>query len=140
MNKALSELMVEEVKHYYRHQHLPMPELIVPVPQHVKRQWRRGFNPAIVLANALGQSLAVPIFKGVKRVSAAPEQKTLDRRSRLKNLRNSFKVTLPLQGEHVVIVDDVMTTGATANTLAKALKAAGAGQVSVWVLARTPKS
>jgi ComF family protein len=137
--KALSELFAKAIRHHYRQQHLPLPDLIAPVPQHWKSQWQRSFNHAIIFSHEISQQLSIPIFKALKRVRATPPQKALDKKARLANLQQSFHITDSLNGEHIAIVDDVMTTGATANTLAQALKAAGAGKVTIWVLARTPK-
>lgn len=137
--KALSLLFSKQVKNYYVQQHLPLPDLITPVPQHWKKQWARSFNQAAFFSTDLSKQLSIPIFNDVKRIKTPPEQKNLDRKTRIKNLQNNFMVTSPLNGEDIAIIDDVMTTGATANALANALKEAGAGKVSVWVLARTPK-
>ena len=76
----------------------------------------------------------------LSKVRATSPQPGLGRRARLANLRDAFRCNARLAGEHVAIVDDVMTTGATADTLARVLKAAGAGRVSVWAIARTPGS
>jgi ComF family protein len=137
--KSLSELFSKAVLNHYRQQHLPLPDMIAPVPLHWTSQWQRGFNHAIEFTHGISLALSIPTFKALKRVRATPPQKGLDKKARLANLQQSFSITARLNGEHIAIVDDVMTTGATANTLAHALKAAGAGKVSIWVLARTPK-
>jgi ComF family protein len=138
--KALSDLFAKKIQDYYLQQHLPFPDLIVPVPLHWKKQWQRGFNHSIFLADNLSRALSIPVFKDSRRTQQAPEQKALKRTARLNNIKHSFTVTSSLDGEHVVIVDDVMTTGATVNALAKTLKQAGASYVSVWVVARTAKT
>ena len=71
--------------------------------------------------------------------SCRDAQKTLNRKQRLQNLKHCFAVKKPLNGEHIAIVDDVVTTGATANAIAETLKQAGAGKVGIWAIARTPR-
>ncbi len=82
--------------------------------------------------------MGIAQFDQSRRVKGTKPQKALSKKERIKSLRNSFLVTKPLNGKSIVIVDDVMTTGATVNSLATELKRAGAGSISVWVLARTP--
>jgi ComF family protein len=117
---------------------MPLPTLITPVPLHWRNQWSRGFNQSAFFSHALSKYLDIKHFEYSRRIKWTKPQKALSQKERIKSLRNSFLVTKPLNGESIVIVDDVMTTGATVNTLAKELKRAGAGEVSVWVLARTP--
>jgi ComF family protein len=137
--KALSDVFTKQIQDHYVQQHIPLPDLIVAVPQHWKKQWARGFNPAAFFADTISRQLSIPIFTDVKRTKAVAEQKNLSRHARIKNLQRGFTITSQLQGENVAIIDDVMTTGSTANALAQALKKAGAKQVTIWALARTPK-
>jgi predicted amidophosphoribosyltransferase len=74
--------------------------------------------------------------QGLQRVRATPTQTGLDRRARLKNLRDAFAVTLDVDGAHVALVDDVITTGATTAACAEVLLASGAATVDVWAVAR----
>ena len=83
-------------------------------------------------------SINVPKRTFQAKVRDTPPQPGLGRRQRLANLRAAFRCELRLSGGHVAIVDDVMTTGATAHALSKLLKANGASRVSVWAIARTP--
>lgn len=113
------------------------PDLLVPVPLHVSRLRTRGYNQAVELARPLSRRLCVSMdHRLVTRTRATAPQQDLNRRERARNLRNAFAVHGDLGGRQVAIVDDVMTSGATVASLAKALKRAGAGRVSVWVLAR----
>lgn len=116
----------------------PRPDVIVPCPIHSRRYRSRGFNQAAVIAWKLGEGLGIPVdYRLCSRPRAMPSQTGLDRAARLKNLKDAFLI----HGKpppRVAIVDDVITTGATAEQLAKAFKAAGAKDVSVWALARTP--
>lgn len=112
------------------------PSLLVPVPLHPTRQTIRGFNQAAELARPLAARLGLSLAPGaVVRVRATAEQSTLAARERRRNLHGAFAVvgTLPA---HVAIIDDVVTTGATAAALADALHAAGVAQVTLIAAAR----
>lgn len=116
----------------------PHPDLLVPVPLHFLRRWKRAYNQAELIAHELQRQCGIPLnSKVLKRVQATAAQSGLDRKARLKNLRNAFRC-LPLDGAHVALIDDVLTTGATLQECARALKKAGARKVSVWVVARVP--
>ncbi len=114
----------------------PMPEvdLIVPMPLHPKRLAERGFNQALEIARHLGRPIAP---RGVLRVKDTLPQTELPYEERAKNVRGAFLCKLDLSGASVAVVDDVMTTGATLNELARALKRAGAARVENFVIART---
>lgn len=116
-----------------------LPDLIVPVPLHRSRMRQRGFNQAGLLAKHVSARLDVPWRADVlrKRRESA-DQHRLDRRQRLRNLTDCFDCRPLPAGCQVALVDDVVTTGATAWAAALALRRAGAGQVRVWALARTP--
>lgn len=121
-----------------------MPDLVVPMPLHWRRRWRRGFNQAQELVSELRRhpafaTLALDISLA-RRTRATAVQRELGLVERQRNLRGAFRITRAIDGQSVAIVDDVLTTGASANALAQALKAAGAGQVSVWCCARTPQA
>jgi ComF family protein len=118
---------------------LPRPDLLVAPPLAPERLRERGFNQSVALAAALGRELGVrqDITSLRRRRSTAP-QAGLGRRARQANLRGAFACRGTFEGKHVAIVDDVMTTGATAHTLARVLKAAGAERVSAWAVARAP--
>jgi ComF family protein len=119
---------------------LPEGAVIVPVPSHRWRLWRRGFNQAALLARQLarqgGHGLAVD---ALERVKPTPLTKGLTRRQRQKNVAGAFRVARPdvVRGQHVVLVDDVMTTGATVSACAAKLKRAGARHVEVLTFAKT---
>ncbi|WP_317931125.1 ComF family protein [Halioxenophilus sp. WMMB6] len=118
---------------------LPWPEwdALVPVPLHWRKLWRRGFNQAQSLAQALHPPQPLPILRA-RRTRATPAQQQLNRRQRLANLRGSFVIDQPVTGLRLLLVDDVVTTGATANSLAQTLLKAGASRVDLLALARTP--
>jgi ComF family protein len=114
-------------------------DLIVPVPLHPLKQREREFNQAGRLAMRLAGALKIPLNqKLLRRVNPTATQTRLTRQQRAANMRGAF-ATRPggrLNGERVVLVDDVFTTGATTSACAKALFAAGAGDVCVWTVAR----
>jgi ComF family protein len=133
--KLLSSLLLERLRKGAE----ARPELIAPVPLHWRRQLLRGFNQATFIAGSLASQLDIPLLAVARRSQATPKQQQLDRRRRLGNLRGAFSVNRELvAGRHVAIVDDVVTTGATAQALSLALKRAGAARVDVWAIARTP--
>jgi len=113
---------------------MPEVDLIVPMPLHPKRLAERGFNQALEIARHLGRPIAP---RGVLRVKHTPPQTDLPYEKRAKNVRGAFLCKLDLSGASVAVLDDVMTTGATLNELARALKRAGATRVDNLVIART---
>ncbi|AFU99179.1 ComF family protein [Simiduia agarivorans] len=115
------------------------PQALIPVPIHSRRLIGRGFHQTHQLARYIGKALGIPIDMTLlsKRVSGHAQQ-GLDRKERLRNLRGTFACDGNPTGLHLSLVDDVLTTGATANTLAELLRQRGAARVDVWVLARTP--
>jgi len=113
------------------------PDCIVPMPLGRKRLAERGFNQAALLATALGKSLAIPVrLQDLLRVRDTAPQSGLSRDARLKNVRGAFSGSESVEGLHIALVDDVMTTGATLSEAARALKKAGAARVEAWVVAR----
>ena len=116
-----------------------MPTAIVPMPLTRQRRRQRGFNQAELLAAAVGRALGLRQHKKcLVRVRNAPPQRSLSRTARLRNLRGAFAVRRPLPSERLALLDDVATTGATARAATEALLAAGAQEVHVWVVAKTP--
>jgi ComF family protein len=110
-------------------------DLVVPVPLSAERVRRRGYNQAAEIARHLpGGKLEVTLCE---RTRDAPPQMELPYDARQRNVRGAFRCRGPLQGATVAVVDDVMTTGATLDEFARTLKAAGAGRVVNWVVART---
>ncbi|KAF1715611.1 amidophosphoribosyltransferase [Pseudoxanthomonas yeongjuensis] len=119
---------------------LPRPAALVPVPLHGTRLGRRGYDQALELAAPLARSLRIPLLADVLlRTRATAPQSELDAGARQRNLRRAFAVRAdaPLPG-HVALVDDVMTTGATLEAAARALRRAGVSRVDAWVCARVP--
>lgn len=123
---------------YLAEQQAVLPDLLVPVPMHRLRLLARGLNPAYELARQLGRRLGVPLAgHDLRRSRNTRTQTGLDAAARRKNLSRAFAWNnVSLDGRHVVLVDDVMTTGSTLGACGKVLFEAGAGAVSAWVLAR----
>ncbi|MGI1680018.1 MAG: hypothetical protein K6L75_14850 [Cellvibrionaceae bacterium] len=119
--------------------HSEYPDIITPVPLHWRRQLTRSFNQSAFIAQQLSRHSGIPAANISKRVTATPKQQRLKRSQRLKNLKGTFQVDgSKVANKKVAIIDDVMTTGATVESLSAALKKAGALQVEVWCLGRTP--
>ena len=114
-------------------------DIVVPVPLHRGRLRERGFNQSLELARPLARRGIRLLRDGVVRSRATPSQAGLDARARWRNVRGTFDVEADLEGCSVVVVDDVMTTGATLRALALALRRAGAVRVANLVVARTPQ-
>lgn len=116
------------------------PDALVPVPLHRARLRQRGYNQAHELAQHVGRLLDIPVRHDLlRRVRDTAAQSRLDASARAANLRNAFEVPGHFVASgHVVLVDDVMTTGATLHAAAEALLDAGAGRVDAWVCARAP--
>ncbi len=141
LGRLLGELLSHHLQHAFDNG-LKKPELLLPVPLADKRQRQRGFNQAQLLAQWLSASLHVPQQPHwLQRIIDTPAQQQLDAATRKRNLRNAFalKAGSSITGLHVALIDDVLTTGATAESLAQLLSKAGAARVDVYCLARTPK-
>jgi|SRR5947208_3617768 len=113
---------------------------VIPVPLHWRRRLARGYNQAERIARPLAGRLGLPCVQALVRRRATPPQSLLGREERLANLRKAFRVPRPdrVRGLHVLLVDDVATTGATLDSAAAALKKAGAAAVTALVAGRTP--
>jgi len=115
----------------------PLPDCIIPVPLHTERYRQRGYNQTLEIAKVISKELSIPIeHKICLRTQNTPHQISLSLKQRHQNIRGAFSVKQAITADHIAILDDVMTTGATANELAKTLKAAGAKKVDIWVCAR----
>ena len=111
-------------------------DVLVPVPLYRWRHARRGFNQADELCRTLAKDTGLPVFMATKRCRPTRSQSGLDAATRAKNVNNAFVVKKPLPFRYPLIVDDVITTGATCNALAKVLKRAGAERVAALAVAR----
>ena len=114
-------------------------QAIVPVPLYPRRQRERGFNQSSLLASRLAERVGIPFIGGMLcRMRPTPSQTRLTAAQRVHNVRGVFSVPWPrrLEGMRIVLLDDVMTTGATVNECSRVLRAAGAASVMVLTVAR----
>lgn len=114
---------------------------LLPVPLHWRRLWARRFNQAAALAGAISEMSGVPVLHGaINRVRATPQQVGLSKSERAGNVQGAFQVPAErkaqIAGQKLVLIDDVLTSGATVDTCARALLRAGAARVDVLVFAR----
>ena len=112
---------------------------LVPVPLHWIRRYRRGFNQAEELSRYLHKSTGFPVIKALQRIRNTRQQVSLNRKARLSNLQDAFRIqrkSPSIQEASVLLVDDVFTTGSTAHECAKVLKLGGAKRVVVVTVAR----
>lgn len=114
----------------------PLPDAVVPAPMHWWRRWRRGFNQAELLAGALATLLRAPMRPLLRRHGGSP-QVGRSRSERLRLSSRGFSTRRPAHGSNL-LVDDVLTTGATAAACTRALVRSGAAEVRILTLARTP--
>jgi ComF family protein len=141
MGRLLAALLSHHLQHAFA-EGLPRPDLLLPVPLGRKRLRRRGFNQAEMLAAWLAAALDLPLQRHwLLRPQEGAHQQELDAAARKRNLRRAFALhdQATPAGRHVALVDDVLTTGATAEALARLLLRAGAVRVDIYCLARTPK-
>lgn len=143
------DVLVQALKYQHRFSlagffaaHLVLPaevDLIVPMPLHPRRVAARGFNQAVEIARPLARAARRPLeLTRVTRVRDTPPQAQLTRAERVRNLRGAFSCDRRLDGMTVVVIDDVMTTGASLDEVARCLKACGAVRVENRIVARTP--
>jgi len=122
-------------------QHLiiePRPDILIPVPLHSKRLRQRGYNQSLELAKRITKQTGIPLdYKACKRIKNTCPQTSLSAKQRQNNLVDAFSVLrLPPHWQHIVLIDDVMTTGTTVTELARVWLEAGVQRVDVWCCAR----
>ncbi|MDP2143401.1 MAG: ComF family protein [Gallionella sp.] len=115
-----------------------LPDCVIAMPLHPAKLRERGFNQSLLLAASISRALELELLPhACRRIRDTPPQSALPFKERKKNVRDAFCCDMDLSGKHVALVDDVLTTGASLNSLAVAVKKRGAGDVSSWVVART---
>ncbi len=135
---AAGRLITQLMAKQWQRQKIPRPDLVIPIPLHVGRLRQRGYDQALEIARPLARALALPLAQhALYRLRATHAQSELDKAARKRNLRNAFALHAkhPLPA-HVALIDDVMTTGATLESAALALRRAGVRRVDAWVCAR----
>jgi len=130
-------LLGEAIQHTNR---CDLPDCIAPVPLSSKRLKNRGYNQSIEIARPVSKLLSIPLaYNLFKRVRHSPPQSSLNLKSRQHNVRNAFTINEKKLPRHIAIIDDVMTTGATSNELARILKKEGVEKVEIWSVARATR-
>ncbi len=121
---------------------VPTDAWVVPIPLHWWRHWRRGYNQSDALARGLARRLGLSLHRPLRRVRATPKLARMGPTERADVLRGAFRARSnpKLSGRTVLLVDDVLTTGATCGAAARALKQAGAARVIAVVIARADKT
>jgi ComF family protein len=112
-------------------------DLIIPMPLHPQRLKERGINQSLEIARLLSKPLNIPMRHACERIKFSAPQASLPMKDRVNNMKGAFICNEDLTGRNLILLDDVMTTGASLNALAKAVKAKGAAHVECWLIART---
>ena len=134
----LARLLLLAVLQARRTRALPKIDMVVNVPLYRRRHWRRGYNQSDLLCRPLARWLGCRYTaSALTRVHATAVQHQLNARLRKRNLKNAFRLELAVNGLHIAMVDDVVTTGSTVAELSRLLLQSGAASVQVWCLCRT---
>lgn len=134
IGRVLGTLLADHVRTHS----VPLPSLIVPVPLYASRHRERGFNQSSEIARHVATQLGLALDeRSCLRVRPTEDQTLLPARDRRRNVRRAFALAQRVHCAHLAILDDVLTTGSTANELARVLKRGGVQRVSVWVVARS---
>ena len=141
----LATHLAREMATYLVDNNAELPQLIVPVPLHPWRQWRRGYNQSALLAHALAELLQLPCVELLRRTRHTPSQTRLNFGERQENVRDAFVVNektrgkyLPREISHILLIDDVYTTGATLRECARQLHSKGFATIHALTLTRQP--
>lgn len=140
--ELLGELLTESIMLNLSAQQISAVDYLLPVPLHTKKQRTRGFNQATIIAKVIAKRLKTPLLlEGVERHISTIPQEGLTLYNRKKNLNGAFSISRSRQqeitGAYIVIIDDVVTTGATVNSLCHTLLEAGAQRIDIWCISRT---
>ena len=134
--KLLGQLLAKKILQHYTNTSLPT--LIIPVPLHKKRLQERGFNQALEIAKTVSRLLKIKIDKtSCIRKKHTAAQSTLDAQTREENIKDSFELIQSIAASHIAILDDVITTGATTQELAKTIQQSNPKKIDFWCCAHT---
>lgn len=133
LGKNIGALMAER----FREEHCGSPDLVTFVPMHPAKKKIRGYDQAQLLAEQVGQSLKIPCVDCLERTRKTAAMKNMSEEQRNQNVAGAFQLrgSSYLRGKHVILVDDIVTTGSTAEACASVLKQAGAGEVTLLTFA-----
>lgn len=135
---TFARLLLSQIETLW-YQNETLPDVIVPVPLHINRLRERGFNQALEIAKLISKKLKIPLdHSGVIRIKHTAAQSGLKSRERKQNLANAFAISRKnnFKDLKIAVIDDVITTGSTVDSLSKVLKADGAEDIHVWCCAR----
>ncbi len=124
-NRKVAEVFGREVgKRWLAASRLEIPDMIVPVPLHSKRQYKRGYNQSLVFAQAISRVTNIPVYQALQKVKHTETQTHKTRQDRIVSIASSIRVRSNpnLANKHIMLVDDVLTTGATIEVCAKAIR------------------
>lgn len=135
---ALARLLLLRWLDAFRHGKVIKPDRIISVPLHRWRHWRRGYNQTDLLAQPLARWLNCHYSNmTLQRIRATPPQQKLNATARRENMQGIFRCKETIRGQHIALLDDVVTTGSTLNEIAKLLWAEGIASLQVWCICRT---
>jgi ComF family protein len=134
----LAHGLADAIAAHYDKAQIALPDCVLPVPLHWRRLRGRGFDQGLEIGKVLARRLKIPLSTALRRQRHTASQQALSREQRQRNLAGAFVLREPLAARRVVLVDDVLTTGSTANEIAALLLRAGIEEVQVCAIARTP--
>lgn len=140
--ELLAELLNQSLLQKIPSRQLAEINYLLPIPLYKQKHRQRGFNQAQMIASSLAKQLQIPLLlDAVERHKQTKAQEGLSLRKRKKNLKDAFSITHnqqhKLSGSYIVLIDDVVTTGATVNSLCRVLLQAGVKRIDVWCICRT---
>lgn len=142
--QALGHLLAAYLQNRYAQDTgLSRPDIIIPTPLHWRRCFSRGYNQTAIIARMLSRQLMIPCSeKALQRLRHTEMQKGLERKKRIENVRGAFSITTKntatVKNKVVAVLDDVVTTTTTVREISRVLRKAGAREIHIWALARTP--
>lgn len=132
-----AQLLGKLLAEYLSSSDFDLPDRLIPVPLHRSRLRQRGYNQALEIARPVARQLSLSIdSRSLRRVRATPPQMELKLGERKRNIRGAFACSDDLMGEHIALLDDVVTSGHTVREIAGVLRKAGAGKITIWSIAR----
>lgn len=134
----LAHSLADAIALHYQAEKILLPDCVMPVPLHWKRLRSRGFDQGLEIGKVLARQLGLPLSQSLRRQRYTSSQQGLGREQRQHNLADAFVLKQPLAWRSIALVDDVLTTGSTANEITALLQREGVGEVHVWAIARTP--